>query len=91
MIDISKYIEQIKTAVYGGEVRGSICDALETMATEASESVATAVKNATDSRESAKNAEQFAKAADGISVIESGKDIAAAFESLNTLFPNFIT
>lgn len=64
MIDISKYIEQIKTAVYGGEVRGSICDALETMATEASESVATAVKNATDSRESAKNAEQFAKAAE---------------------------
>lgn len=64
MIDISKYIEQIKTAVYGGEVRGSICDALETMATEASESVATAVQNATDSRNSAKSAEDYANAAE---------------------------
>lgn len=64
MIDISKYIEQIKAAVYGCEVRKSICDALETMATEASDSVAIAVQNATDSRNSAKIAEDYAKAAE---------------------------
>ena len=38
MADISTYIEKIRTAVYGEEVRGSIINALTAMNTESARS-----------------------------------------------------
>lgn len=57
MADISKYLEDIKKAIYGEEVRGSIHDAIEAMNTEA----ASAMEFAAGAKDSAKASAAEAK------------------------------